>query len=216
MADRYYGRLRQLERDSRNEMSILSETRSSLDSLTEAMAGQEASLKDYLTLLRLTGQSYEKHGMPPSAQKYVFMRMQSALSLKNQKWKRHQYPLLTDIDEDLPDEIMDYFRQQRPMWKQTLSHFQRILLLADVILFLLILPWLVFGLRMSFPAALLASLLIWAGLAVYFQMFLSETMAQEHLARHSARIGPSLRIYEQFFVKAGLPSVRKKQKEAGA
>ena len=107
MADRYYGRLKQLERDSRNEMSILSDTRSSLEQLTEAMAGEELSMKDYLTLLRLTGQYYEKHNMPPSAQKYIFMRMQSVLSLRTQKWKRHQYPLMTDVEEPLTPEIME-------------------------------------------------------------------------------------------------------------
>ncbi|WP_305178405.1 segregation/condensation protein A, partial [Faecalibaculum rodentium] len=137
MADRYYGRLKQLERDSRNEMSILSDTRSSLEQLTEAMAGEELSMKDYLTLLRLTGQYYEKHNMPPSAQKYIFMRMQSVLSLRTQKWKRHQYPLMTDVEEPLTPEIMEYFRQQRPLWKETLAHFQRMLLLTDLILFLL-------------------------------------------------------------------------------
>ena len=205
MADRYYGRLKQLERDSRNEMSILSDTRSSLEQLTEAMAGEELSMKDYLTLLRLTGQYYEKHNMPPSAQKYIFMRMQSVLSLRTQKWKRHQYPLMTDVEEPLTPEIMEYFRQQRPLWKETLAHFQRMLLLTDLVLFLLLLPLLVFGLQMSFGAGLLLSVLMWGALAVYFQMFLSESLAQDHLASHSARISDSLRIFEQYFVRAGLP-----------
>ncbi len=136
-------------------MSILSDTRSSLEQLTEAMAGEELSMKDYLTLLRLTGQYYEKHNMPPSAQKYIFMRMQSVLRL------------------------------------------------TDLILFLLLLPLLVFGLQMSFGAGLLLSVLVWGALAVYFQMFLSESLAQDHLASHSARISDSLRIFEQFFVRPG-------------
>ena len=196
MADRFYGRLRQLERDSKNEMTILSDSRSSLDQLTEAMAGQELSLNDYLTLLRLTGQNYERYSMPPSAQKYVFMRMQSVLTLGKEKWKRRQYPLLTDTEVPLQPEIETYLQQQRPLWRDLLLHYQRILVVTDLVLFLAILP-----------------LLIWAGLAVYFQLFLSETMAQEYLASHSAKIGDSLRIFEQCFVSAGLPSRKKHRTE---
>ncbi|WP_294730706.1 hypothetical protein [uncultured Faecalibaculum sp.] len=215
MADRFYGRLRQLERDSKNEMTILSDSRSSLDQLTEAMAGQELSLNDYLTLLRLTGQNYERYSMPPSAQKYVFMRMQSVLNLGKEKWKRRQYPLLTDTEVPLQPEIEAYLQQQRPLWRDLLLHYQRILVVTDLVLFLVILPLLVFVVKFSFLWSLIVSLLIWAGLAVYFQLFLSETMAQEYLASHSAKIGDSLRIFEQYFVSAGLPSRKKHRTENG-
>lgn len=171
MADRFYGRLRQLERDSKNEMTILSDSRSSLDQLTEAMAGQELSLNDYLTLLRLTGQNYERYSMPPSAQKYVFMRMQSVLTLGKEKWKRRQYPLLTDTEVPLQPEIETYLQQQRPLWRDLLLHYQRILVVTDLVLFLAILPLLVFVVKFSFLWSLIVSLLIWAGLAVYFQLF---------------------------------------------
>jgi len=213
MADRFYGRLRQLERDSKNEMTILSDSRSSLDQLTEAMAGKELFLNDYLTLLRLTGQNYERYSMPPSAQKYVFMRMQSVLTLGKEKWKRRQYPLLTDTEVPLQPEIETYLQQQRPLWRDLLLHYQRILVVTDLVLFLAILPLLVFVVKFSFLWSLIVSLLIWAGLAVYFQLFLSETMAQEYLASHSAKIGDSLRIFEQCFVSAGLPSRKKHRTE---
>lgn len=205
MADRYYGRLKQMERDSKNEMSILSSTRTSLDQLTEAMMGEQISMNDYLMLLRLTGISYEKQRMPVAATRYVAMRMQSVIQTRSHKWKRQQYPLLTDLDERPVDEVAAYMALQHPWWKETTERFQRVLLAADLVVFLLVLLILVYGLRMAFLASFLISVLLWAGLAVYSQFFLSEDLAQEAMAHDSRKIGDSLQMFEERFVQAGLP-----------
>lgn len=200
MADRYLGALKKAERERTKEMSLLFDADESLDRLTEAMSGEVMSVNDYLKLLSLNYQKYERRHSHERGRRYILDRMGSVLEAKEKKHVQRYYPKLTDFEAPLDDSVRLFLEDHPSRWTGKGQAIMKRLLWADLLMYLFMLVLLVFGLKFSFLWAFLISIVLWAALLVYFRVRLVPDLLQEQLARGSEGLDPLVLRFEEQFV----------------
>lgn len=205
MADRYAGALKKIWRQRRKEMSIFGNTDASLDDLTVQMQGKKISAQDYLLLLTLVYDKYQRQGYSMASRQYIVMRMQSVQWAIGHKEFQKQYPFIADWSQADDGLVEHFLERKRPYFRQVHDHMVRLVVIAICILYALLLSLLVFGFHGGFWTSVAVSLLVAALSAVYCWQTLLPALCEEMLKRSSKDLDGILFEFEQHSVRGGLP-----------
>lgn len=192
--DKYYFSLCRIQQEAAHEISFLSTNSLKLDVLMQSMSYEEVTENDYLKLLQMNYDKYDKMDRRRE-KRYCLVKMQMVADAKKRKYKRDRFKMV-DFTPPLREDFMSlYFQRCRTIERLEEIKTKRFLWI-DVLLYSLILVLFVYGFHVPMLYSLLIALASAGAMYVYFRFRILDNQIVEEIEKDMDLLDPLLQEME--------------------
>lgn len=205
MSDRFLFRLRQIEKEEADRISIYEDGSAKFYNLVKTMSGRQMSINDYAKVLEMFYLRYsdkrksriEQTSIDKSkASMYCILQLQRLYLAKDTPALQIYYPNIT-FEEPLDQNLLSFVERKRPFYSVLVKGIQDKWIAFGTVMGILVLAVLCLVFNLSYWLSLLISLLVIAGFVYYGFTHVVNRLVDDRLHNMSGKLDSIHQSFEK-------------------